>query len=275
MFFKLKLGVFFLLLAGILAASISFSCRSRISSSNEIKNNAEMPPVILWAWERDEDLRFLDASRFGVAFHAQTLFLEADQVVFRPRRQPLQISPETYLIAVTRIETSKEKSARPTLSARQKSQAVALIKRATELPNVKAVQIDYDAAVSERDFYRALMTELRRALPENYPLTMTALASWCIESSGDGGGWLGEMPADEAVPMAFRMGADDQSIRDFLARGNDWREPLCRGSYGVALDEPLRRVNFRPARRFYVFKSESGAWRPEDLRRLPIEEITR
>lgn len=237
-------------------------CATRRAVNSRLEN--EMPKTILWAWERSEDLWFLDAQKFGVAFLAQTLILENDEVVFRPRRQPLEVPPGTYLIAVTRIETSKEKSRRPTLSGKQKSEIISLIKRTLELPDVKSVQIDFDVMVSERNFYKSMVKDLKKYLPENFPLTMTALASWCA-----GDTWFNEMPIDEAVPMAFRMGADDKSIRDFLAdERNDWREPLCRGSYGIALDEPLQ-MKFKPNRRIYVFNSESRGWRADDLERLP------
>ncbi len=219
-----------------------------------------MPPKILWAWERAEDLRFLDSEKFGVAFLAQTLVLQQDEVAFRPRRQPLEVSPETYLIAVTRIETMKEVAKRPTLSDEQKKKVVSLIKKALELPNVKAIQIDFDVVVSERDFYRNLINAVKKELPENTPLTITALASWCVGDS-----WFNDFPIDEAVPMAFVMGADAEKIRDFLAKENDWREPLCRGSYGISIDEPLN-VKFKPNRHFYYFKST--AWEKADLERI-------
>lgn len=219
-----------------------------------------MPPKILWAWERAEDLRFIDTKEFGVAFLAQTLILESDEIVYKPRRQPLQLAPETFLIAVTRIETSKDSSKRPTLSDEQKKKIVNFIKKTLELPNTKAAQIDFDVVVSERNFYRNLVNDLKKELPENFPLTITALASWCV-----GDAWFNDFPIDEAVPMAFEMGADGKTIRDFLAKENDWREPLCRGSYGISVDEPLR-VNFKPNRRFYYFKSK--AWEKADLERI-------
>ena len=37
--------------------------------------------------------------------------------------------------------------------------------------------------------------------------------------------------------MAFQMGADSDKIRTYLRNGNDWREPLCRGSYGISVEE--------------------------------------
>lgn len=237
---------------------IGFNCNSK-NQVNE-KLISEMPPKILWAWERREDLRFLDAEKFGVAFLAQLLTLQNEEIVFRPRRQPLEVSPNTYLIAVTRIETVKEASKRPALSDQQKRKIVSLIKKTLELPNVKAIQIDFDVVVSERNFYRTLVNDLKKELPEKTPLTITSLASWCVGDS-----WFNDFPIDEAVPMAFVMGADDKSIRDFLAKGNDWREPLCRGSYGISVDEPLK-VEFKPNRRFYYFKNT--AWVKADLEKL-------
>lgn len=247
-------------LSAFLCAILFFagSCRQNPKSRPAV--NEATPGVILWAWERPEDLRFLDANRFGVAFLAQTLLLKNDEVIRQPRRQPLQIAPNAYLIAVTRIETDKRNPSPTNLSDERKKTVVSLIKKTLELPNVKAVQIDFDASVSERDFYRRVVRELKNDLPANTPLTMTALASWCV-----GDAWFADLPIDEAVPMVFEMGADDKAIRDFLASGNDWREPLCRGSYGVAVDEPLK-VDFRPDRRFFYFKSR--AWDETDLEKL-------
>lgn len=215
----------------------------------------KMPQKILWAWERPEDLRFLDEKQFGVAFLAQTLILEHDNVVFTPRRQPLEINPGTYLIAVTRIETNK--TTHPAYSAEQRNKLISLIKNTLNLPDVKAVQIDFDAVVSEREFYRRMMFELKKQLPANVPLTMTSLASWCT-----GDAWFNDFPVDEAVPMAFQMGADTDKIKRYLANGNDWNEPLCRGSYGISINEPLN-VEMRTGRRIYYFKKE--AWDKNDL----------
>lgn len=220
----------------------------------------KMPPRILWAWERKEDLRFLDPARFGVAFHAQTLTLSKNDVSFKPRRQPLEMAPGTYVIAVTRIDTAKNSETRPMLSAEQRKRVVDLVRRTIELPEVKAVQIDFDATVSERKFYRELINDIRSALPVEIPLTMTALASWCA-----GDNWFNDFPVDEAIPMAFVMGADADRIRDYLAKGNDWREPLCRGSYGFAFEEPIN-APLKPERRIYYFKS--SAWERADLEKL-------
>ncbi len=216
-----------------------------------------MPQKILWAWERPEDLRFLDPNEFGVAFLAQTVFLEKDTVAPKPRRQPLEVAPGTYMIAVTRIEPAKGTFERPQFDAEMRGKLISIILSTLDLPNVKAVQIDFDATVSERGFYHAMMLDLRARLPENVPLTMTALASWCVE-----GTWLSDMPVAEAVPMVFQMGADSEKIKNYLKSGNDWAEPLCRGSYGISLAEG-RFEGMRTGRRSYFFSN--AAWKASDL----------
>jgi hypothetical protein len=221
---------------------------------------SEAPVRILWAWERPEDLRFIDTENTGVAFLAQTLILESEDVRFRPRRQPLEIPDGTYLIAVTRIESVKETERRPVYSDLQIERLSGLIRKTLESPGVRGVQIDFDAIVSERGFYRDLISYLRNELPPNTPLTITALASWCV-----GDLWLQDLDVDEAVPMAFVMGADSERIRTYLSRGNDWREPLCRESYGLSVDEPPIPLMV-PSRRTYYFKN--GTWEARDLSRL-------
>jgi len=230
------------------------ACKSQNQVNPQLA--AAMPPKFLWAWERPEDLRFLDPREYGVAFLAQTVFLENDNVVPKQRRQPLQVAPETYMIAVTRIETSKDGSKRPTFSAEMAGRTANLVKNTLELPDVKAVQIDFDAVVSERAFYRSMMTELKKQLPPETPLTMTSLASWCT-----GDAWFNDFPVDEAVPMVFQMGADSDKIKTYLRNGNDWNEPLCRGSYGLSLEEG-RFEGLRLGRRRYFFKN--NGWNSKD-----------
>lgn len=241
--------------------SALFFCACTTKNQVNLNLNAAMPPKILWAWERPEDLRFLDPQKFGVAFLAQTLTISGDDVQFRSRRQPLELPENIYVIAVTRIEARQESARRPTFSDEQRKKIVNLIKKTLELPNVKAIQTDFDVRQSERKFYRALINDLKKELPENMPLTITSLASWCVGDS-----WFNDFPIDEAVPMAFEMGADSERIRDFLSKGNDWNEPLCRGSYGISIDDPLVNTNFKPNRRFYYFKS--SAWAKSDLEKL-------
>ncbi len=199
---------------------------------------------MLWAWERPEDLNFIDPREVGVAFLAGTLYLRGEKVVVRPRLQPLRVPDNTALMAVVRLETDQVEP--PQLSADQQRQVVSAIIKLTRLPQVATIQIDFDAKALERPFYRGLLSDLRHQFPAPFGLSMTALASWCIHDN-----WLADLPVDEAVPMLFRMGADHLQVLLHLRAGKDFSSALCRHSLGVATDEPL--PNLPAGRRVYLF----------------------
>ena len=220
-----------------------------------------LPSVMLWAWERPEDLRGL-GSTTGVAFLAQTINIENDRIRVVPRMQPLHVDRETMLVAVTRIEASSgvERAAgRRFDRSSQRSRAVDdvadAIVRMSVLPRVAAVQVDFDATASQREFYRALLAVVRSRLPSGTALSITALASWCAADN-----WLVGLPIDEAVPMLFRMGPFNEPYLDALRTP---RGPgrACGGAVGVSLDEP--RAIERAVRRVYVFNPKP--WTPRTL----------
>jgi hypothetical protein len=223
---------------------------------------AGIPDRMMWAWERPEDLRFIDPEKIGIAYLAQTITLQNDDVLVRSRRQELQAPNGSYIMAVTRIETSKERGKKPDLTSEQLRRTADLVARTIELPRVKAVQVDFDAVVSERNFYRRLLEILRERLGDKTPLSMTALASWCV-----GDRWFRDLPVDEVVPMAFEMGTDEQRIREFISNGNDWNEKICRTSFGLLAGDPLKN-SIDGSRRIYFFKTEP--WEKADLE--PISE---
>lgn len=245
----------YLLLTVFLIAVVSHSCK-QTTTRNRIDEN-HFPRIVLWAWERPEDLTFLDPQRFGVAFLAQTLTLKNGEVVYSPRHQPLKLPSGVKLIAVTRIESQNITREHVDLTDDLRKQLVEHIRKTLQLNNVSAIQVDFDAATSERTFYSQLLLDLRRDLPDNVPLSMTALASFCV-----GDRWLKDLPVDEAVPMVFRMGTDSDRIKNLLTSGGDFRDALCRRSYGVALDEPVS-TSFDKQRRVYVFNAKS--WTVADV----------
>jgi Protein of unknown function (DUF3142) len=201
-----------------------------------------VPPLVLWAWERPEDLRFLDPTRVGVAFLAATVRLGPKGVSYRPRMQTLQVAKETSLVAVVRIETAAGAALAPETARRVAGE----IARAGRLPGVVALQVDFDATTSERSFYRKLLVELRQQLPPSMPISITALTSWCI-----GDPWMSGLPIDEAVPMLFRMGVGQTEVTNWMRSGHDFREAACRTSVGVSLDEPWPALP--SGRRTYAF----------------------
>ncbi|MDZ4835544.1 MAG: DUF3142 domain-containing protein [Candidatus Melainabacteria bacterium] len=170
------------------------------------------PHVMLWAWETPSDLRWADPNEIGVAFLANTITLYENRIWMKPRMQPLKVAPNTFLTAVVRLERSRDRA--PSLSEEQMDRVVAAVLQHSEVSGVKAVQIDFDARVSERPFYRGLLSKLRKQLPAEKELSMTALASWCI-----GDRWLEGTAADEVVPMFFSMGADEENVVSYLRNG--------------------------------------------------------
>lgn len=202
------------------------------------------PKLILWAWERPENLQFIVPEATGVAFLAGTITLAGEAKSYHPRAQPLRIPPQTHLMAVVRIESRAKHTIAP-------GPVVDDILQAAHWPQVSALQIDYDAQVSERPFYRDLLLELRRRLPASIPLEMTALVSWCTRE-----GWLRGLPVVDAVPMFFRMGADPHKTTGRL------HEPLCQSAIGISTDEFY--TGIPRGRRVYVFHPRP--WTETDYR---------
>ncbi len=212
----------------------------------------QIPRVMIWAWERPEKLDFINPREAGVAFLAGTVKVRGESVEVRPRWQPLVVAPDTVMMAVVRIETEH-----PQASARMAVEHAIL--DATERSGVGALQLDYDAKASERDFYRGLLQDLHRVLPSSMPLSMTALASWC-----EGDDWLSGLPVNEAVPMLFRMGAEPYRPGDELLAGK------CQSSVGISTDEPLAEIP--RGRRVYIFHPRS--WSREEFR-AAMQEVRR
>lgn len=219
---------------------------------------AALPRVTLWAWERREDLHALDTRRFAVAFLDQTLTIGLT-VHAQPRRNALVLPSSATRIAVVRIEAPST----AILDEENRNDAIQSILVTAREPGITALQIDFDATRSQRPFYRDLIVDLRRQIPSDLSLSITALASWCSWDA-----WIRDLPVDEAVPMMFRMEPDHRrappTVDDFQIR-----ERLCRTSIGVSTDEPW--PSNLAGKRVYVFPDRG--WRndpPADLaRRLP------
>jgi Protein of unknown function (DUF3142) len=158
-------------------------------------------------------------------------------------------------MAVVRVETDRKQT--PLLTDDQRRRLAASVAELGKLPNVRAVQIDFDASRSERSFYRDLIVNVKQSLPRNVGLSITALASWC--SNDD---WLSDLPIDEAVPMLFRMGPDRERFVRRIAEGREFTASRCQLSYGISTDEPVSGLSH--AKRVYVFNPD--AWSESSVR---------
>jgi len=189
------------------------------------------PKIMLWAWERPETLSCLDSNKIGVAFYAGTINLIANDFYFQPRLQPLVIPKSVYLEAVFRI--NNKTGSNPQLSNSATHNLLATITKIAARPGIKSIQIDYDAKETERPFYRNLLVQLRAALPPQLPLSMTALASWCL-----GDNWLTNLPVDEIAPMLFDMGAGRQDVLSFIKFAKLQQISLLQKCVGLSTTEP-------------------------------------
>jgi len=116
-----------------------------------------LPHLTVWAWERPTDLRAIDPATTAVAYLARTVWV-SQSVGVVPRRQPMVIPVDTRLklIPVTRFEV--EPHARLDDAAAQMAADDVI---ATMRPGAAAVQIDFDARLSEREWYRKVIVAVR------------------------------------------------------------------------------------------------------------------
>lgn len=220
------------------------------------------PKIFIWAWERPENLLFIDNKNIGVAFYAGIITFSDSETFFRPRLQPLAIDSKISPIAVIRIE-NRDKGSQ--LNNGQLSKAVDSIVKICSQNKISGCQIDFDAKGSEIDFYKELIFKTRGALPKSIPLSVTALVSWCHLGS-----WLEDLPIDEAVPMFFRLGVDEYVIRNNLVGESFMKARICQKSIGISVDEPLPQSEYLKNRRIYIFNPDS--WTLEDFSNI-IKEI--
>lgn len=200
---------------------------------------------MLWAWERPEDLSFLDCRQAGVAVLAKTLTLANGRMEVAARRQPIVLPDGCPTVAVVRIEANAAETGEGLLEPVTRE-----LVEAADRPDIHALQIDFDALASQRPFYRSLLERLKPEMPPGAQLSITALTSWCLSDN-----WLDGLPIDEAVPMLFQMGSDGDTVRAHLARGSDFTAVACRTSLGLSTDEwPARAPG---GRRVYIFHSQS------------------
>ena len=119
------------------------------------------------------------------------------RVTVERRRQPLRVAPDTRLTAVVRIETDHH-VADLALVARVADE----IADAARMPRATAAQIDFDARLSERPFYSALLREVRRRVRPPLRVSMTALASWCADDP-----WIeADVVRRDRADASFRWG---------------------------------------------------------------------
>jgi hypothetical protein len=223
---------------------------------------ARLPAHMLWAWEREEDLRWLPQD-VGVAFLAATVTLDGTTVKIAPRGNPLRVRADSIIVPMVHVEAAW--GLNPVLSAAQREALVAQVLRSAQ--GYAVVQLDFEVRRSQRAFLQAVVSEIRARLPRETALSITSLASWC---SGDY--WLAKMPADEIVPMAFRMGLDQRKIRQDLARDGKFPHAKCNHAIGYASDE-IGSGSTAPRRYYYAPQAWTAAsWQAAQEKLKPLRQ---
>lgn len=210
------------------------------------------PELYLWVWQRSENLAFVDPTEAKVALWVATFTFGADGSGVEIRRNPTILPGDIEVMAVIRVEVD------PGHEAFVPEMLALEIPPLVESLGADEVQIDFDALVSQRDFYRQLIDALREQMPGKR-ISITALASWCF-----GDPWIETLPIEAAVPMYYRMGPDGPQIREHLSAGRQIPAMICRDNAGYSLDEPDSPLV--DAKRVFIFSP--GGWDEERLREV-------
>lgn len=159
--------------------------------------SARSPEIVYWSWNSADDLSSVKST---VAYLLARVAVNGDKIDTVPRLERLKLSREARRIAVVRIEVEHLPGKKDEEVVAKKLSAIVSAMLARQ-PRLSALQIDFDARESERPFYSKFLHELRTQTP-GLPLSITALASWCIADR-----WLAGLPFDEVVPMCFSLGS--------------------------------------------------------------------
>jgi len=185
----------------------------------QLKTVSALPHLTVWAWERDEDLSYIDPSQVDVAYFAGNIYVQGSLVEFRPRKQKLKLPKGACTFPVFRIESVRRLGAQSNgnadaanlKAADYVAQTIANQMKRQGYP--KMVQIDFDALEDERPFYKALLRNLHRDLPVGTKISITALASWLLADK-----WIEPGSCDEVVAMLFSIGPGKKDVLSRLKR---------------------------------------------------------
>jgi hypothetical protein len=224
-----KLSLFTLLFALLLPAA---SCAQQIAW---LWDGAALP-----AWSQPE-----------AAVLQRHILLSGDSALTRPRSRA-GWPPASRITPVVHVEVSTINPAVDIESRR--AMIVRAMHEAADASTSGWVQLDMEAKPSQRLFYRSLVRQLRKELPPQIKLSVTALAWWCRSPA-----WLDDLGADEVVPMFFRMGKDSARLRDIIEHSPATLHASCRNVAGFSPQEPFVSAVTARYRKTYWF--DRYAWK--------------
>ncbi len=187
-------------------------------------------PAVAWLWK---DAAPPAWSRERVAVVDRHILLSGAAISERHGARPRQLPPGTRVTPVVHVELDLLRPAASLSAANPR--IIRAMQSAAQATTSGWVQLDLEARPSQRSDYRALVQEIRSAIPAGVQLSVTALAWWCRSPA-----WLDGLAANEVVPMFFKMGRDSTAIRELVVHKPSALHPLCRsGSAGFSPQEPF------------------------------------
>lgn len=227
------------------------------------QQHTPLPPLMLWAWQAPQDLRGLDATKIGVATYIGTITITGNNVTTQANQARMLIPNNLYRMAVIHISVSPfMKPALDQNTIIKVSNDILLLYRNTNMP---ALQLDFSATNSQRNFYAEVIRNVHQQIDPNTYFSITALASWCV-----GDRWIKEqhLPIDLVVPMYFSLAQTSREkfkfIQSFPTNINSLA-PECRNAIGIATFETWQ-VPLHADIPVFVFTR--GSWTAEKIQRV-------
>jgi hypothetical protein len=251
-------GVLLLVAAGLASAIVHRDRDASNRRGDHSEVNASIERGVAWIWpdsngpQGDPDAAappYLEA-----AVLSESLVLRAVGVEHGGRTQPLVLPEGVRLLPVVHVEAAADAPA--VLTPSHRAAVVQAVRRqaGTAAAGAGALQLDFEAPPRQREAYVQLIGEIRKAMPANVRLSVTALAHWCVQ-----GDWLDRLPVDEVVPMLYRLGPQAAQWRQRFAQPDDRLARRCRGpALGFATNEPPPPTLLARASRPYWF--DESAW---------------
>jgi hypothetical protein len=233
-----------LILAIILSAIpiIAFILSKNADSKDSTPSN-----LVLWVWERPENLYFLTGEAITYAYLSGTATATDNGWVFKPRQQPLRVDKDAPKISVIRIEDKTQLTSLTSLPLTEITDFILTLCNPSS--QSAGCQLDFDALEGQLDYYREFLVKLRAGLDEKTPLSITALLSWCTTNEK----WLSSLPVDEIVPMFFELGKEGSIYWSKIDSESLLLPPICQRSIGISHENKWPHESYFKNKKIYVF----------------------
>jgi hypothetical protein len=199
-------------------------------------------------WDQKNNLKDLPFSSKAISIAPLlcTIHLKATGIEVEPRHHPYCAPTNCPIIGVFRIESPKRYTF--LLSQNISESIVMVISSYQKQLNLKEIQIDFDAAKSERLFYIGLLNHMRKIIPQNVKISITGLASWFAFDK-----WWKELPIDEIVFMFYDIKVKEKPFYQSLLKNpaNFLYKPKI--SIGFCVQDPFNENRYKGAYRTFWF----------------------